>query len=185
MKRIVLLVAVFIATTSFGQGRSDQHRNDNSNRTEDVKLQPPGNDIDVKDKDKDKDKEKPNTGNQSENANNGDHTNNGQGNAYGRNKGDLTGREFGRQRSEEAKKKGEEIQNDDEAQEIIEEVQEENITIINEVESKLEVAREKLEEMRTAGSISVEEYDIKVKRLDDLKSREINLKKRVTLSSEH
>lgn len=116
---------------------------------------------DNKDKVKGKDKEHP-----------------GKGHAYGKNKGELSGREFGMTRAGKTVK-GEDIKSDDEAKEVITEVKEENTKVITEVQSKLEKAADVLKQKKEAGEISEEEYIVKTTALELLKQKEAALKEKI------
>lgn len=104
--------------------------------------------------------------------------NNGQGHAYGKNKGDLSGREFGMVRAGKAVS-GDEIKSDEQAKEIITDVKEENKTVITGVKSKLEKAAEELAKKKEAGEISEDEFMVKSTALELLKKREEALKQKV------
>lgn len=102
----------------------------------------------------------------------------GKGHAYGKNKGDLSGREFGMKRAGKTID-GTKIKSDDEAKEIIREVKEENQMVITEVKSKIDQAADILIKKKEAGEISDEEYIVKSAALELLKKKEEDLKKRI------
>jgi len=112
--------------------------------------------IKAKEKDKEKDKEKENQG---------------KGNAYGKNKGDLQGKDFGQNRAAQAKTKKEALT-----------AIETNITLTSQNNAstldKLKLAKEKLAAKKKSGQITEVEYKSKTKAIADLEAEVTALDKK-------
>jgi colicin import membrane protein len=98
---------------------------------------------------------------------------NGQGNAYGKNKGDLSGREFGQQRAAEARAKHEEVKPASlpELQKERDILRDRNVTLVREIDQKIEQAKGKLNELQKTGTITKEVYQEKMKALEGMVER--------------
>lgn len=197
MNKILIAIALLIAGVSYGQQpekgnakekvKKEVGKNMKTNK-EEMKGGKPDQDKPEKGKDKDDHGKPDNKGeHHSEhqahqekhpemNGKKKEHP--GQGHAYGRNKGDLSGREFGMTRAGKTID-GDKIKSDDEAREVIREVKEENKLVITEVKSKLDQAVDILKKKREAGEISEEEYILKSAGLELLKKKEEDLKNRI------
>lgn len=105
----------------------------------------------------------------------------GQGHAYGKNKGELTGREFGQARAAAAKAKHEETKpvNKEEVQIVIRETSVRNKVLLSETERKLQEAIEILEKRRKEGTIKPLEYEQKLKTIEDLKKKRATIELKV------
>ena len=182
MRRKALIVALILGTAVFAQGPA---KGKGTEKKEEKTEQ--------KDKDKETEKGKPTdkqnpgqakkdqTGkpeDKGKSENNGkDKEHPGQGNAYGKNKGELSGREFGQARAAAAKAKNEEVKpvTIEDAREEIRIVRERNIELLSDTERKLKEARVKIEELKKAGTITLDSYNQKIKAVEEL------LKKRATI----
>lgn len=151
MKNFIILLGfvLLFSLSAIAQGASQQ-----KGKPEKAKEQPTkGNDkIKVENENKPEPKE--------------EKENNGKGNAYGKNKGDLSGREFGQQRAGEARSKSEKVEN---AQLRNNETKES----LNSAKEKLETANKTLEEKLKRKEISKEEYDLKKQKINSV-ARELN-----------
>jgi colicin import membrane protein len=101
----------------------------------------------------------------------------GNGNAYGRDKEGMTGREFGQQRAAEARAKHQEVKPTS-----IEEIQiertvlrERNTTVVTEMDRKITEARERLLEMQKAGSITQQVYEEKISAIEKINERKLSV----------
>ena len=80
----------------------------------------------------------------------------------------MTGKEFGELRSEEAKAKVKDLKSDDEAEAAIAETHADTEAEVKKADGKLAAAKEKLEQMKKDGKISVGDYELKKETLDKL-----------------
>lgn len=190
MKKILVLCMLFATGVSFGQKPKDmpvkqkaqkEIKKNMSSKKE--KEDHPGNDQKGKKEEKEHEKGEHHSEHQAHqkdhpemNGKEKEHP--GKGHAYGKNKGDLSGREFGMTRAGKTVD-GTKIKNDDDAKEIIREVKEENQMVITEVKSKIDQAADILIKKKEAGEISDEEYIVKSAALELLKKKEEDLKKRI------
>lgn len=133
------------------QSRGDNHEDDRD-------------DHNGKGKGKDKDKDK-----------NDNHP--GNGHAYGKNKGELSGREFGQQRAAEARAKHEEVKpkTEKEAKEVVRTTVERNDVLLTETERKIIELRRRLEEMNKAGKITIDEMNQKLKTLQTIEKKRLTI----------
>ncbi len=99
--------------------------------------------------------------------------NNGQGNAYGKNKGDLTGREFGQERARQAKLNKETKQ--EELSKVVDVNSEKTKTAREKVNEKLE----ELEKMKEKGEVSEKEYGAKVEKIEEVKKQIFDLEEKM------
>lgn len=99
--------------------------------------------------------------------------NNGQGNAYGKNKGNLTGREFGQERARQAKLNKETKQ--EELSNVVDVNSEKTKTAREKVNEKLE----ELEKMKEKGEVSEKEYGAKVEKIEEVKKQIFDLEEKM------
>lgn len=104
-----------------------------------------------------------------------------QGNAYGKNKGDLSGREFGQQRAAEARAKhqAQRPTTNEEAAKRIETTVLRNDVLLNETERKIQLAKQRMEELRKAGTLPAQEFEEKVKALEELSKKRATIEMRL------
>jgi colicin import membrane protein len=153
---ILLITGLAFGGPAFAQQGKDKNHPD---KTQNGK---PAKDDKEKNNNKDKTKE---TGKDKENP--------GKGNAYGKNKDSLQGKDFGQNRAQEAKNKKEAI-----------EQTETNLTQVSQTnadtKTKIKQAREKLEAKKKGKKISDVDYNKKKKALDDLEKEVDGLEKQNT-----
>lgn len=188
MKNILLIGICLVGFVAFGQGKG-QNKGKVPATTEEAKSQEKG-------KDKDKEKGKPAQAGKPESA--GKPANGGKpekqgkpenkgkdqkekeqgnGNAYGKDKEGMTGREFGQQRAAEARAKHQEVKPTS-----VEEIQiertvlrERNTTVVTEMDRKITEARERLIEMQKNGSITQQVYEEKISALERINERKLSV----------
>lgn len=150
-----------------GQGKDDQKGKPNQGK-ENGKGNSNGKGNQGKDKDKDK-------GNKPE-----EHP--GQGHAYGKNKGDLSGREFGQQRAAEARAKHNEAKpkSEGEARELVKETVKRNEVLLTDTERKIRDFKTRLEELKKAGKITTEEMNLKLKALESIEKRRATIELKIS-----
>lgn len=104
-----------------------------------------------------------------------------QGNAYGKNKGELSGREFGQQRAAEARAKhqAQKPTTNEEAVKRIESTALRNDVLLNETERKIQLAKQRMEELRKAGTLPAQEFEEKVKALEELSKKRATIEMRL------
>lgn len=187
MKKIFLVALCFSGAVAFGQTNEAVKKKENKpvvNTTEQAdKKGKPENAGKPESAGKPENVGKPESLGKPENA--GKPNNQGEaqssGNAYGKDKGELTGREFGQQRAAEARAKHENVkpvnQQELERERII--IRERNIVILSEMDRKLNEARERLATLEREGKISKEVFTEKVKALENINERKINIELKV------
>jgi colicin import membrane protein len=150
MKKI-LIPLLILSMVCFSSQPFSQNTKANSKKEQKVKdsIKAKEKEKDKDSKDKDKDKE-----------------NQGKGNAYGKNKGDLQGKDFGQNRAAQAKTQKEAITAIDS-----------NVTQTTQTNSstldKLKQAKVKLDTKKKSGQISEKDYQVKSKAITDLEA-EVN-----------
>lgn len=100
------------------------------------------------------------------------------GNAYGKDKGEMTGREFGHERSEAAKHK-EKPKTSDEAKSQIKESKEWSREEIDRAQNNINVYNEKIEAMKKEGKITQAEYDAQKQKVESLIKRKKELESKL------
>ncbi len=93
------------------------------------------------------------------------------GHAYGKNKGGLTGREFGQQRASHAKSKHKKPESEAEAVSIITVIHEQNMTLLGRIKDKIEEVRDRLRERVRIGDLSKEVFEARQIRVSELEKR--------------
>lgn len=101
------------------------------------------------------------------------------GNAYGRNKKGLSGREFGQQRAAEAKAKHKSPKSESDAVNLISVIREETRETIENVQDRIEEARHRLGTLLEHREISEEDFNLKSSLLDFFVDRATSLIKKL------
>ncbi|NVK64423.1 MAG: hypothetical protein HWE22_07530 [Flavobacteriales bacterium] len=173
MKSIIILSALVISSGVFAQERSETLKTEREIKQTQTQLKDKGQEAKMEAKDKAaqaKEKaviQKDKANGKKEEAK--DQSNNG--NGYGKDKGDMTGREFGQSRAAAAKAKAQEVKTEKEAKEIIETSKKEIKETITSIDEKMVVARQKLEEKMTSGALTKEEFAEKMSELMKFEQR--------------
>ena len=97
------------------------------------------------------------------------------GNAYGKDKVESTGREFGQNRAAAAKAKAEEVKTESEAEEMIETSKGETMKIVQSIDEKMITARQKLTEKLESGEYSQAQFDEKMVKLMEFEKRKSSI----------
>ncbi len=93
------------------------------------------------------------------------------GNAYGKDKLEETGREFGQNRAAAAKEKAKEVKSEVEAEEMIESSKEETKQSISSIDEKMVAARTKLTDKLAAKEITQDQFTEKMAKLMEFEKR--------------
>jgi hypothetical protein len=101
----------------------------------------------------------------------------GGGHAYGRDKGDMSGREFGQQRAAEARARHQEVKPTNrielDQQRVI--LRERNTTLSTDLDRRIEESRRRLEQMQREGRIKATDFDEKIKALEQISERKLTV----------
>ena len=145
MKKIAYLISILVLSTTFAfaQGKSNQHRQ-SENRSKAVQSST----------DSLKNQDRPVTDTQKSNS---------EGHAYGKHKGDQSGRDFGKARADAAQMQ----QKIEDANEKIQ-ASEEKLKSSGE---KIKAAKDKLEQSRKKGQLSTEEFEAKSKKIREIEEQ--------------
>lgn len=188
MKTTVLIVSLFFSLASLAQGKSNHNKNKgnegkhNAPAAHGMKPAPkPHGDGPLIKVEIGQDR-KGHPGNKGSKGNTKHHNNahQGNGNAYGKNKGNLSGREFGQQRAAEARSKHH-PRNQADALITIRIFRRENILILGDIQRKILLANRNLEDLFKRGSITRTVYLQKKSRLGEFERREQLLKRTIPL----
>ena len=93
------------------------------------------------------------------------------GNAYGTNKGGMSGKEFGQQRAEEARAKYSEPGSEKEAKEMVSEIKSNVKNQVEVIDTKIVSATELVEQKHDLGGMTDLEYELAIARIDAFKVR--------------
>lgn len=100
------------------------------------------------------------------------HPEHSNGNAYGKHKDGMTGREFGQHRAEEARNKHKKPETQEEAVTIIEVIHEQNVTLLGKIKDKIEEARDRLRERVRIGDLAETVFNDRHQRIEQLAERQ-------------
>ncbi|PHR35115.1 MAG: hypothetical protein COA38_03115 [Fluviicola sp.] len=173
MKTIIILGALVISTGSFAQGRSEviKAEKEIGNAQTEIRQQSVKVQQDVKVK-VEQAKEQVSTISRKDNGKKDEakeKSNNG--NAFGKDKQGMTGKEFGQHRATEAKLKAKQAKTKADADAIIRMSKEDTKETISTIDTKMVAARMKLTEKLSSKEITQAKFDEKIKELMDFEKR--------------
>jgi len=175
MKTTIILGALAISTGAFAQGRSEviKAEKEISKAQTEIRQQSAKNQQDLKlniDQGKEqlstislKDNGKAEIEEAKVKSNNG--------NAFGKDKLETTGKEFGQHRAAEAKQKAKQVKTKTDADAMIRMSKEDTKETISTIDTKMVTARTKLTEKLSSGEITQTKFDEKIKELIDFEKR--------------
>lgn len=182
MKTIIILGALVISTGAFAQGRIEKVEKQISTPQTEIKEQAVKGQKDVREKidqgnqqvsqkKEQADKIKGQAKDKVKNVKDEVEEKSNNGNAFGKDKVEATGKEFGQNRSAEAKLKATKVKTKTDAEAMISTSKEETKETMGNVDSKMVSARTKLAEKLASGELTKVQVDEKMAQLVDLEKR--------------